>query len=252
MCGWLPGTRGQVAAVAFAGWCSTVLASISCAGQLAWSGTVAWPAGFTAMAGVHMVIGIGEGLISALVLLAIQRMRPDLTSEVSGPTPPRPWGELVRYGLLVALGVAIFVAPFACPWPDGLESVAAKLGFEHRAAQPVGAGAGARLPGARSALGGGGDGAGRGGGHGGRLRAGAAAGAVAGARSRRGRSSYQAMIDDWIGHHHSRRDSPVSRLPAALKLGVALAIIVGTVLAPPRAVGWFVGDGVGAGWLRWC
>ena len=81
VCRWLPGTRGQVAAVAFAGWCSTVLASVSCAGQLAWSGTVAWPAAFTAMASVHMVIGIGEGLISALVLLAIQRVRPDLAGE---------------------------------------------------------------------------------------------------------------------------------------------------------------------------
>src|ERR1035437_1588975 len=36
VCRVLPGTRGQVAAVAFAGWCSTVLASVSCAGQLAW------------------------------------------------------------------------------------------------------------------------------------------------------------------------------------------------------------------------
>jgi cobalt/nickel transport system permease protein len=49
------------------------------------------------------------------------------------------------------------------------------------------------------------------------------------------------MIDDWVGHLHSRRDSPVSRLPAVFKLGVGLIIIVGTVLAPPRAVGWYVG-----------
>ena len=48
------------------------------------------------------------------------------------------------------------------------------------------------------------------------------------------------MIDEWIGHYHGRRSSPVSRLPAAFKLGVALAIIVGTVLAPPTAFGWFV------------
>jgi cobalt/nickel transport system permease protein len=48
------------------------------------------------------------------------------------------------------------------------------------------------------------------------------------------------MIDDWIGHYHSRRDSAISRLPAGLKLGVALGMIVGTVLAPPGAVGWFV------------
>ena len=48
------------------------------------------------------------------------------------------------------------------------------------------------------------------------------------------------MIDHWVGHHHSHRASPVSRLPAWLKLGVALVIIVVTVLVPPRAVGWFV------------
>ncbi len=134
---WLPGTRGQVAAVAFAGWCSTVLAAVCCAGQLAWSGTVGWPAAFTAMTSVHMVIGAGEGLISALVLLAIQRARPELANELGGAEPPRRGDELVRYGLLAVLGLALFVAPFACPWPDGLESVAARLGFVHSAAPPV-------------------------------------------------------------------------------------------------------------------
>ena len=48
------------------------------------------------------------------------------------------------------------------------------------------------------------------------------------------------MIDHWIGHHHRRRDSVVSRLPAELKLGWRWAMIVGTVLAPPGAVGWYV------------
>jgi cobalt/nickel transport system permease protein len=135
--GWLPGTRGQVTAVAFAGWFSTVLASICCAGELTWSGTVGWAAGFAAMASVHMLIGIGEGLIGALVFLAIRRVRPDLTSEESSAAPSRSWRELTVYGLLVALGLAVFVAPFACPWPDGLEAVAGRLGFEHKVAHPV-------------------------------------------------------------------------------------------------------------------
>jgi hypothetical protein len=39
-------------------------------------------------------------------------------------------------GLLVSLGVALFVAPFACSWPDGLEAVAGKLGFGARALAP--------------------------------------------------------------------------------------------------------------------
>jgi cobalt/nickel transport system permease protein len=158
LCRCLPGERGRVTAIAFAGWFSTVAASIACAGQLAWSGMFSWTAGFTAMAGVHMLVGLGEGLISALVFLAIQRTRPDMISEsrwggrnrgpqvssgdrlASTPAPPggnAAYGELLGFGLLVALGLAIFVAPFACPWPDGLESVAVRLGFEHHATPPL-------------------------------------------------------------------------------------------------------------------
>lgn len=124
---WLPGLRGQVTGIAFAGWCSTVLASLSCAGQLAWSGTMPWAMGFRAMGGVHMLIGIGEGLISALVLVGIAKTRPEMIAGTTG-APVRTL-ELAGYGLLLALGIGIFVAPFACSWPDGLESVAARLGF---------------------------------------------------------------------------------------------------------------------------
>jgi cobalt/nickel transport system permease protein len=128
----LPGMQGRVAAAAFSGWCSTVAAATCCAGQLAWSGTVGWAVGFPAMAGTHMLIGLGEGLISALVFLAVTRTRPDLIAgETAGGVPGN--GSFLRYGLLASLGITLFVAPFACPWPDGLEAVAAKLGFEHHA-----------------------------------------------------------------------------------------------------------------------
>ena len=124
--------RGRVTAIAFASWCATVLAAICCAGQLAWSGTIPWSVAFPAMATVHMFIGVGEGLISALVVLAVCRARPDLITETAQTGQPQRLGELVRYGLLVTLGVAVFVAPFACSWPDGLDSVADKFGFSHK------------------------------------------------------------------------------------------------------------------------
>ena len=44
-----------------------------------------------------------------------------------------------------------------------------------------------------------------------------------------------------VNHHHGQPDSLVHRLPAALKLGVALVIIVATVLAPIQWQAWFIG-----------
>lgn len=149
----LPGLQGRVAALAFAGWCSTVLAATACAGELAWSGTVAWRVVWPAMAGVHAFIGLGEGMVSALVFLAIARTRPDLLPDAAPPKAAaarrREW---VVLGLLTSLGLALLVAPFACPWPDGLEAVAARLGFAHQAsAAPLAApAAGYALPGVAS------------------------------------------------------------------------------------------------------
>jgi cobalt/nickel transport system permease protein len=125
--------RSIVFAAAFAGWCGTVLASISCAGQLALSGMAPWSIAFPAMANVHILIGLGEGLATGLIVLAVLRTRPQLV--LGAPETGRGAGfGFIGYGLLVALGLAIFVAPFACPWPDGLEAVAKALGFEGKAA----------------------------------------------------------------------------------------------------------------------
>ena len=153
--GLLPGLRGQVAAVVFAGWCSTVLAAIACAGQLAWSGTVAWAVGFYAMTGIQMLVGLGEGAISALVWLAIARTRPDLVWDSGVAKVPRRLRELVVLGLLATVGLALFVAPFACGWPDGLEKAAATLGFGHRVSEtlmPAAPMANYKLPGVASGL----------------------------------------------------------------------------------------------------
>ncbi len=152
---WLPGLRGRVTGVAFGGWVSAVLASIGCAGQLAWSHTVAWSVAFPMMAGVHMVIGIGEGLIGALAFLAVERARPEILAEPAQTPIGKRHDGLLRYGVLAALGLAVFVAPFACPWPDGLEVVAAKLGFAVQIARPVAHAPAAdyRWPGIHSAIG---------------------------------------------------------------------------------------------------
>jgi len=40
---------------------------------------------------------------------------------------------LLLAGLLLAIILATLASPFASPWPDGLEKVAIKLGFEEKA-----------------------------------------------------------------------------------------------------------------------
>lgn len=72
------GTRPRPVAVFGAAWMSIVLAASACAVELAVSGTVPIGAAVPAMAGVHALIGIGEGIITVLVVGFIARVRPDL------------------------------------------------------------------------------------------------------------------------------------------------------------------------------
>ena len=131
------GLRGRLLAASFASWCSTVLAAVVCAGELAASRTVAFPVALPAMAGIHMLIGLGEGLITALVLLAIVRARPDLVESGAGQERRTSYGALTAYGVLIALGIALFVSPLASRWPDGLDRTAEVLGFRERAKAPA-------------------------------------------------------------------------------------------------------------------
>jgi cobalt/nickel transport system permease protein len=126
-----PGPKGRLAGLGLAAWVSTVGASIACAGQFAWSGTVPWSLAFPALAGVHALIGLGEALISILVYATVAKLRPEL---LAGGKEAGSRG-LVLQGLLAACGIALFVSPFACPWPDGLEAVASKLGFDRHAVE---------------------------------------------------------------------------------------------------------------------
>jgi len=131
------GLRARLLATGFAAWCSTVAASVACAGELAASGTVLWRVAFPAMAAVHMVIGLGEAAITTLVVAAVAGVRPELMREAPLAARAPRYAAVAVYGLLVALGLVLFVAPFASGWPDGLAKVAATLGFEAHAAAPV-------------------------------------------------------------------------------------------------------------------
>ncbi|MGH8873915.1 MAG: energy-coupling factor ABC transporter permease [Acidimicrobiia bacterium] len=133
-----------------AAWASVVVSSIGLALQYALGGVGDVPVGtvFGAMVGVHAVIGIGEGLITATAVGAVMAARPDLVYGVSdfeivdtGVTAPGRLavGSFVVAGLVVAIALVALVAPNANPNPDGLERVAEDTGFiETGADHPIG------------------------------------------------------------------------------------------------------------------
>lgn len=65
-------------AIAIAAWVSVVVAAIAVAIQLALSGTVPFAVALTAMTFWHVLIGIGEAIISVTTISFIWRSRPDL------------------------------------------------------------------------------------------------------------------------------------------------------------------------------
>jgi cobalt/nickel transport system permease protein len=125
--------RSRLTAATFAAWCSTVLTSIVCAAELAISGTVEWNLAFPAMSGVHALIGIGEALITTLVVAAVAKLRPELLS--ANERPQTGYKHILVFGIIISCALVIFIAPLASSWPDGLERVAENLGFMSKAAE---------------------------------------------------------------------------------------------------------------------
>jgi cobalt/nickel transport system permease protein len=109
-----------------AAWLSVEIAALATALELAVSGTSPANLAIPAMAGIHALIGIGEGLITVGALAFLNAARRDLLSSektVKGSNAPLWVG-----GLLIALVLAI-ASPLASTHPDGLERVAGQQGF---------------------------------------------------------------------------------------------------------------------------
>jgi cobalt/nickel transport system permease protein len=109
-----------------AGWLSIFIAALAVALQLALSGTSPANLAVPTMAGIHALIGIGEGLITVGALAFMYAARRDLVVQGSAGVGG---GKAVWVGgLLAALALAI-LAPLASTHPDGLEWVAGQKGF---------------------------------------------------------------------------------------------------------------------------
>jgi cobalt/nickel transport system permease protein len=132
--------RGLVVSGFIAAWLSVMLAAALTSLQLIASGTAQAQVVLTAMLGVHLLIGIGEGLITAAALSFLLATRPDLlpaplTDELAGRRRPLSKGAVLGAGLLIATILAL-LSPFASGSPDGLERVAEDLGFLDRGLAP--------------------------------------------------------------------------------------------------------------------
>ena len=113
-----------------AGILSVVFSSIAFTIQYAIGGTISIPVGtvLLAMVTTHFIIGFGEGIITALIITLLIRVRPDLiyAYERSDENTTK----VSFYGLFIILILLLrLVTPFASSSPDGLESVAEEFGF---------------------------------------------------------------------------------------------------------------------------
>lgn len=155
--------RSVVPAAAAGALVAVPVAALGFTGLYAIGGAVDIPIGklAAAMIGWHVLIGIGEAVITGAVLSAVVATRPDLVSaarhlqpelvlvDADGrsttvtadkPLPPRPAGRSLGVGIAVTLLVAGVVSLFASASPDGLEFVGGKLGFDGAAKDSATAG----------------------------------------------------------------------------------------------------------------
>jgi cobalt/nickel transport system permease protein len=114
-----------------AGLLSVVFSSIAFVMEYAIGGTVSVPLGsvLIAMISTHLFIGLGEGVITALIISLLLRVRSDL---VYANTKKDKSNNLsTSYGIFIVLILSLtLITPYASSSPDGLESVASNFGFE--------------------------------------------------------------------------------------------------------------------------
>ena len=113
-----------------AGLLSVIFSSIAFVFEYALGGTVAVPLSsvLLAMLSTHLLIGLGEGIITALIVSLLLRVRSDLVYVKTNEHISNNTSSI--YGLFILLLLCFtLITPYASSSPDGLESVAENFGF---------------------------------------------------------------------------------------------------------------------------
>lgn len=129
------GRNSLLVAGAVGAWLSVVVGAVATALELGLSGTSPISVALPAMVGVHVLIGLGEAIITVGALAFLYATRRDLLG--IGETAP---GQAGANWVFAGLGIALLVAAFsfaADPNPDGLERVAEDTGFLEKGLEPL-------------------------------------------------------------------------------------------------------------------
>ena len=133
--GWLGKTfTSQLIGAGVGAWLGVVIAAAATALQLSVSGTSPLEIALPAMVGVHVLIGIGEALITVAAVAFVWQTRPDLLPQSTAIASAG--SRWVAVGFMIALALA-FVSPLADANPDGLERVAEDHSFLDTAQDPT-------------------------------------------------------------------------------------------------------------------
>ena len=122
--------RGSVVAVILASYLSVMAAAACfCVEFVASSHQIPFPVQPLTwfMVLYHALIGVGEAAITGGVLAFVWSRRPQLLSAPEAPVTS--WRPVTAAGVAVACAIAAVLSPWASEWPDGLEAVGDRVGF---------------------------------------------------------------------------------------------------------------------------
>jgi len=116
----------KLSVAGIAAWLSVLAGALFTSLELWLSGYARLQIVIPAMLGIHILIGLGEALITVAALAFILQSRPDLLGEDSDSAKgSRAW---MIVGGLVSL-IVVLLSPLASSDPDGLERVASDMGL---------------------------------------------------------------------------------------------------------------------------